>query len=88
VDLPRDLGVDDFCQNCRICETNCPPHAIHPEKQLVRGKRKWCVNFDKCVPYFAETRGCGICIEVCPWSEPGKGLDLTQLVLKRRDSSL
>lgn len=88
VELPRDLGVDDFCQNCRICETNCPPHAIHPEKQLVRGKRKWYVNFDKCVPYFAETRGCGICIEVCPWSEPGKGLDLTQIVLKRRDSSL
>ena len=85
VDAPHDLGVDDLCRDCRICETNCPPHAIFSEKQLVRGERKWYVDFDKCAPYFAETRGCGICIEVCPWSEPGKGLELTASLLKRRE---
>lgn len=84
VDEPRDIGVDDLCQNCRICETNCPPHAISAEKQLVRGQRKWYVNFDQCAPYFAETRGCGICIEACPWSEPGKGVDLMNTLLRRR----
>lgn len=84
IDKPRDLGVDDLCSNCRICETNCPPHAIFTEKQIVRGDKRWYVNFDKCVPYFAETRGCGICIEVCPWSEPGKGIELSKTLLSRR----
>jgi len=86
IDQPRDLGVDDLCSNCRICETNCPPHAIFSQKQLVRGDTKWYVDFDKCVPYFAETRGCGICIEVCPWSEPGKGMELTTTLLNRRNN--
>lgn len=85
IDRTRDLGVDDLCANCRICETNCPPHAIFSEKQTVRGQSKWYVDFDKCAPYFAETRGCGICIEVCPWSEPGKGMELTQTLLSRRN---
>ncbi|MFO8237222.1 MAG: reductive dehalogenase domain-containing protein [Prochlorococcaceae cyanobacterium] len=87
IDKPRDLGVDDLCSNCRICETNCPPHAISSEKQVVRGQKRWYVNFDKCAPYFAETRGCGICIEVCPWSEPGKGIELTKMLLSRRNSA-
>jgi Pyruvate/2-oxoacid:ferredoxin oxidoreductase delta subunit len=87
IDEPRDLGVDDLCRNCRICETNCPPHAIYSEKQLVRGQRRWYVNFDKCAPYFAETRGCGICIEVCPWSEPGKGMELAKTLLSRRQAT-
>lgn len=73
VDQPRDIGDDDLWAHCRICETNCPPQALFPEKQLVHGERRWYVTFDKCVPYFAETRGCGICIEVCPWSTPRKG---------------
>jgi epoxyqueuosine reductase len=84
IDKPRDIGVDDFCANCRICETNCPPHAIFPDKQMVRGIERWYVNFDKCIPYFAETRGCGICIEVCRWSEPGRGLTMMKTLLERR----
>lgn len=84
IDEPRNIGVDDFCANCRICETNCPPHAIFPQKQWVRGMERWYVNFDKCAPYFAETRGCGICIEVCPWSEPGRGQTLMQTLVARK----
>ncbi|MGG6298174.1 4Fe-4S dicluster domain-containing protein [Leptolyngbya sp. AN02str] len=85
IDQPRDIGVDDFCANCRICETNCPPHAIFPTKQMVRGVERWYVNFDKCAPYFAETRGCGICIEVCPWSEPERGLKIMKTLIERRN---
>ncbi|MFQ4138625.1 4Fe-4S dicluster domain-containing protein [Nodosilinea sp. PGN35] len=84
IDQPRNIGVDDFCATCRICETNCPPHAISPAKQMVRGMERWYVNFDKCAPYFAETRGCGICIEVCPWSEPGRGPRMMKTLLERR----
>ncbi len=86
IDEPVDLGVDDFCSSCRICETNCPPHAILPDKQMVRGVEKWSVDFDACIPYFAETGGCGICIQVCPWSEPGRGFSLAEKLQRRRAS--
>lgn len=80
---PQAHGIDDFCSNCRICEDACPPMAISPEKQTVRGVRKWYVDFDRCLPFFNETQGCSICIAVCPWSRPGVGLNLAEK-LKRR----
>jgi NAD-dependent dihydropyrimidine dehydrogenase PreA subunit len=83
-DNPVDLGVDDVCSVCRRCVDDCPPRAIFEEKQLVRGGRKWYVDFDKCVPYFVKTNGCAICIEVCPWSEPGRGEWLSARLLDRR----
>lgn len=84
-DRPEDLGVDAFCLHCRICETNCPPGAIGPEKTWVRGQRKWYVDFDLCAPYFVEHHSCGICIEVCPWSEPGRGTHIATKTLARRN---
>jgi len=86
IDQPCDIGVDDFCATCRSCETNCPPHAIFPKKQMVRGVERWYVTFDKCAPYFAETRRCGICIEVCPWSESGRELSMMKTLLERRSA--
>lgn len=83
-DKPVDIGVDDLCQNCRRCVSDCPPGAIFETKQTVRGVEKWYVNFDKCVPYFAETSACSICIEVCPWSEPGRGPALSEKLLAKR----
>ena len=70
-DQPDDFGADDFCLNCQICMNHCPPDAIFAQKQTVRGTKKWYVDFDKCLPYFNETAGCGICITVCPFSRPG-----------------
>jgi len=70
-DAPDIFGADDFCLRCQVCTEACPPDAIFEDKQWVRGEKKWYVNFDKCIPYFAESRGCGICIAVCPWSLPG-----------------
>lgn len=69
--VPDRFGADEFCQGCRICTDACPPDAIAPEKRLVRGVDKWAVDFDRCLPYFAVSHGCGICIAVCPWSKPG-----------------
>ena len=59
------------------------PFAIAPEKQTVRGVEKWYVDFDACIPYFAESSGCAICIAVCPWSRPGVGLNLAAKLEKR-----
>ena len=78
-------GVDDFCSRCQVCANACPPEAILPEKTMVRGDRKWYVDFDKCIPFFNETAGCGICIAVCPWSIPGRGARIIEQ-LKRRQA--
>ncbi|MGR3760271.1 4Fe-4S dicluster domain-containing protein [Roseobacteraceae bacterium NS-SX3] len=81
----RQHGIDDFCANCRICEDACPPEAIAPEKQTVRGTRKWYVDFDSCLPFFNQTHGCAICVAVCPWSRPGVGLNLAAKLARKRD---
>ncbi len=83
-DTAVDPGVDDFCLSCRVCRDACPPDAIFETKQWVRGFQKWYVNFDKCLPYFHETYGCGICIAVCPWSRPGIAPGLSAKMLRRR----
>ena len=80
----REFGADGFCQNCRICENACPPFAIAPEKQTVRGVEKWYVDFDLCIPFFNEHQGCAICIAVCPWSRPGAGMNLAAKLDRRR----
>ena len=77
-DEKRDIGVDDFCTQCQVCSNLCPPDAIYSEKQRVRGDLKWYVDFDKCIPYFNDTMGCGICIAECPWSLPGVAPTLSQ----------
>jgi ferredoxin len=67
---PDNFGGDEFCKVCQVCTNACPPSAILPDKQMVRGVERWYVDFDKCIPYFAETASCGICIAVCPWTRP------------------
>lgn len=81
----REFGIDDFCSRCRVCEDACPPHAIAPEKAMVRGNEKWVVDFDKCIPFFAETSGCAICIAVCPWTIPGVGQNLLEKLSRRSE---
>lgn len=85
VDAPEDIGVDDVCMKCKACSNVCPPQAIANSKQWVRGVEKWYVDFDRCVPYFSDTYGCSICVEVCPWSGPGRGFKLSGKVLARRN---
>ncbi len=84
VECPEDIGVDDLYAGCTICVRECPPAAIFNEKQWVRGTRKWYVDFDRCVPYFSDNYGCAICLEVCPWSEPGQGRSLSARLLATR----
>jgi len=84
-DRPVDIGVDDLCSRCKVCVRGCPPDAIFDEKQMVRGEKKWYVDFDKCTPFFSDNYGCAICLEVCPWSEPGKGPHISELLLKTRE---
>jgi Pyruvate/2-oxoacid:ferredoxin oxidoreductase delta subunit len=68
--VPDRFGADEFCSTCQVCTNACPPGAIAEQKQLVRGVERWYVNFDKCIPFFAEAASCGICIAECPWTRP------------------
>ena len=79
----RSFEVDSFCTSCRLCENACPPEAIGPTKQMVRGVEKWYVDFDRCLSFFNETHGCAICIAVRPWSRPGVGLNLAAKLARR-----
>ncbi|MCP5382324.1 MAG: 4Fe-4S dicluster domain-containing protein [Kordiimonadaceae bacterium] len=82
-DSQDSFGVDDFCMNCKACQNACPPDAIYQEKQMVRGVKKWYVDFDKCLPYFNENTGCGICLAACPWSRPGVPETLIRKIAKK-----
>ncbi|WP_162627658.1 4Fe-4S dicluster domain-containing protein [Erythrobacter sp. KY5] len=85
VDGPREVGADEFCYNCKLCTTTCPPSAISDRKQLVRGATRWYVNFDKCMPFFIDTKGCALCIAACPWSRPGVAPNLSKKMLARME---
>ena len=64
------FGADDFCTNCRVCTDACPPEALPETQQWVRGTETGYVDFDRCLPFFNETKGCAICIAVCPGRRP------------------
>ncbi len=83
-DQATEFEADTFCTRCQVCINACPVDAITDLKQLVRGAEKWYVDFDKCIPYFNETHGCGICIAVCPWSRPGTAPRLAEKMLRRK----
>src|SRR5450432_1278384 len=85
--VPDRFGGDEFCMTCQVCTKACPPDAISEHKQLVRGVERWYVDFDKCIPYFAESASCGICIAVCPWTRPDVRPKLLATMARRLESS-
>ena len=83
VSMPARFGADEFCATCQVCTQACPPAAINPQKQMVRGVERWYVDFDKCIPYFAEAASCGICIAECPWTRPSVRPKLLETMARR-----
>jgi reductive dehalogenase len=72
-DKPVDIGVQDFCEHCRLCQVNCPSQALAAEKAVVRGYRKWPQEQEKCFLFWVtggNTMGCTQCLKVCPWNKP------------------
>ena len=52
---------------------------------MLRGVEKHFADFDRCIPFFAETSSCAICIADCPWPRPGVGLNLAEKMAHRRE---
>lgn len=71
-DAPVDIGVDEFCRDCKICAERCPSGAIpFGEKRVLRGVEKWAISGAACFKVWNETgTDCGICLASCPWTKP------------------
>jgi len=71
-DLPRDVGIEEFCADCSICAETCPSGAIsRGARTLVRGVEKWAINPEACFGVWNETgTDCGVCVACCPWTNP------------------
>lgn len=83
VDKPISFGVHEFCMVCENCATYCPakanpfgpPTDVAPAIHNNPGYRKWYVNAERCLTFWAVNKkkwlSCGgRCISVCPWNKP------------------
>ena len=71
-DGPVDLGIQSFCENCKICAEACPSHSIPlGDKVEYNGIKKWKLNEESCYRYW-HTVGtdCSVCMMACPWTKP------------------
>lgn len=70
-DQKPNLGVDDFCRNCKLCAENCPSGAInHGDKKIIRGVQRYPFNAEACFKVWNTTgTDCGVCLSVCPYSK-------------------
>lgn len=75
-DKPIDIGVRDFCIECKICATTCPSGSISKSDEpdaIVRGYKVYEFNQDSCFRMWNSlpsnhNLGCRICISVCPYT--------------------
>jgi len=77
VDKPINLGVKDFCLNCRRCAEACEAGAIQFDKSPSfkifsksnsKGILRWAVDHEKCYKFWIENGGdCSNCIAACPY---------------------
>jgi epoxyqueuosine reductase QueG len=70
VNKPYIFGVQKTCENCRICEQNCPPGAIRAADDYIvtEGVKRWQVDVPACfVASRFRDEYCHICVDVCPY---------------------
>jgi len=83
VDKPISFGAHEFCMACGNCAIHCPAEAIPfgppteapPSIHHNPGFRKWFVDAERCLTFWAANKkkwlSCGgRCISVCPWNKP------------------
>lgn len=70
-DTPINQHLQDFCNYCAICAEACPVGAIPiGEKTVDRGVKKWPLQADACLSYWASDPEkhlcCALCMKYCP----------------------
>ncbi len=85
-DEPVDIGVQDFCNRCKICADVCPSKSIPMgDKVVVRGTEKWYIDDLKCHTYWTKVgTDCGMCIASCPWTQRNNWMHRTSARLASR----
>ena len=91
-DTPNIFGVQKTCENCRICEQNCPPAAIRTSDDFIvtESVKRWQVDTATC--YEASRfrdEYCHICVDVCPYQhmanrDPDRKAIFKSLMKKRK----
>jgi epoxyqueuosine reductase QueG len=61
--------VLDFCESCKRCIRDCPPHAFYDAPIQHENGLVTVLDNAKCFPYFAKNHGCSVCIKVCPFNQ-------------------
>ncbi len=74
VDMPVDIGVQDFCDRCFKCADTCSSGSISRRgKEIIRGVKLWPVDDELC-SYLRASQGgepiCFNCLSCCPWTKP------------------
>lgn len=75
-DVPKKLGVAEFCNICTKCADACPvkalpygPPALSNQTSSIKGVRKWTSDAEKCFGFWAKmSSDCAICMRVCPFN--------------------
>lgn len=72
LDRPVDLGIQRFCQECKLCAMACPAGAVPKgDKIAVRGVKRWKLAAGRCYHYWRQAGSdCALCLVACPWSKP------------------
>jgi epoxyqueuosine reductase len=60
--------IEGYCNSCRVCIKECPPHALYGEPVLHDSGRLTYVENELCFPYFDDYYGCSVCVKVCPFN--------------------
>ncbi|MBW2030594.1 MAG: reductive dehalogenase [Deltaproteobacteria bacterium] len=78
-DPPVDMGVQKFCETCKLCAKYCPSRALMLEERTDEawdssnspGMLKWPIRAMRCFDWWVKNgTHCTVCIRVCPWNKP------------------
>jgi len=90
-DKPIDVGITDFCKDCKICADNCPGNAItfaDEPNQVERGYERWALDVEACYNFWGVVLGnggCRICLAGCPYSRKDNWIHSTARTLRMND---
>lgn len=82
-DAPVDMGVQQFCEVCKLCSIHCPSKSLvkgertdQPwDEHNVPGLKKWPIKAMQCLDFWVKNGNhCSVCIRVCPWNKPNNML--------------